>query len=99
MPSAWTLGLLAVSTLAAAAVPDGYAGAAACGACHPAQATRQAMSAHASALFPAPDHPLAGAFGRGGRLSRAPAFQFEFFTVDGALHTRMRDSAEVLEFH
>jgi hypothetical protein len=97
MLSVWTIGFLAVSTLTAAAAPSDYAGAAACTACHAAQASGQTKSAHASALFHAGDHPLAGAFGKGGRFGRPPAYRFEFFSTDGALHARIRDSSDVME--
>ena len=77
--------------LQAAPAAGGFAGTRACAACHPRQAARQNLSAHAGALSRTGTHPLAGAFGRGGNLLRTPAWRFELFQADGALHTRISD--------
>src|SRR6266700_6848041 len=74
-----------------------YAGAKACGACHPAQSTLQALSAHAAALFRALDHPLAASFPIDGGLTRKPNYRFEFFRADGELRTRISDAVDVMD--
>jgi len=90
----WVACLLATSSVAATAP---YAGAKACGGCHPAEATRQALSAHAAALFRASDHPLAGSFPTDGKLTRRPDYRFEFFRAGGELRTRIFDAVDVME--
>ena len=59
VPIALALTALAAS---AAAQQDGYVGSGACGACHAEQLASQSRSAHATALRPAAEHPLAQQF-------------------------------------
>ncbi len=88
------LAALSVTTLGAAAAP--YTGAKACGACHPAQSSRQASSAHASALFRTRDHPLAKSFPVGEKPVRRAAYEFDFFRASGELWTRISDDRNVM---
>ena len=83
----WAAFLAAASSFAA---NTPYAGAKACQACHPAQSVRQALSAHAAALFRAPDHPLAGSFPIDGKLTRKPNYNFEFVRAGGEFRFTLR---------
>src|SRR5579859_1182642 len=74
-----------------------YAGAKACAGCHPAESGRQALSAHAAALFRASEHPLKGSFPVDGKLTRKPNYKFEFFRAGGELRTRILDAANVMD--
>ncbi len=86
---------LAAASSFAANTP--YAGAKACGACHPGQSARQALSAHAAALFRALDHPLAGSFPIDGKLTRKPNYNFEFVRAGGEFRTRIFDAVDVMD--
>jgi hypothetical protein len=88
----WAACLMAASSFAATTP---YAGAKACAACHPAQSARQALSAHAAALFRTPDHPLA--FPIEAKLTRKPNYNFEFFRAGGQFRTRIFDAADVMD--
>jgi hypothetical protein len=90
----WAACFVAVSGFAATTP---YIGAKACGTCHPAQSASQALSAHAAALFRAPEHPLAGSFPIDGKLTRKPNYNFEFFRVGGEIRTRILDAVDVME--
>lgn len=90
----WAACLMAASGFAADAP---YVGAKACGTCHKAQSASQALSAHAAALFRAPEHPLAGSFPLDGKLTRKPNYKFEFFRAAGELRTRILDAVDVME--
>jgi hypothetical protein len=79
------------------AAATGYAGAKICGGCHPAEFASQSSSAHANALFRAPDHPLAAAFAAGAKLTRKPRYRFEFFRPGGELRTRISDGTDVMD--
>jgi hypothetical protein len=74
-----------------------FAAATDCRACHPAESARQALSAHASALYRTAAHPLAGSFPVDGKLNRKPDYRFEFFRSGGELRTRIRDKVDVME--
>jgi len=90
----WVACLLAASSFAATSP---YAGAKACAACHPAQSARQALSAHAAALFRTPEHPLAGSFPTEGKLTRKPNYNFRFLRSGGELRTRIFDAVDVMD--
>ena len=69
---------LALRLFSAAAEPRDYLGARACGACHSEQLQLQTTTGHASALWPAAEHPQAKLFFREGKRTRPPDFVFEF---------------------
>ena len=75
-----------------------YAGADACGKCHPAELQRQSASEHARALYPAARHPLATRFQTTAALRRSPAFDFRFILEPRGLLLRVAsaDQAVVL---
>jgi hypothetical protein len=75
----------------------GYAGATACGGCHPAEFVRQSSSAHAGALYRASDHPLAASLPGGLKLTRKPRYRFEFIRAGGELQTRIFDGVDVMD--
>src|SRR5437016_1434886 len=79
----------------AVAAPHAWAGV--CVSCHPAQSARQAMSAHAAALFRAQDHPLADAFPAGAKLDRSPKYHFQLLRSGGEFRTRLSDSENVMD--
>ena len=101
MTYAWAVGLLAISMLIpplqAAPASGEYAGTPVCEGCHERQAKTQRLSAHAAALFRTRDHPLARSFSGGKELLRAPAWRFTFLDVEGALHTKIFDSRDVMD--
>ena len=90
----WVGCCMAASGLAATTP---FAGSKACRACHPAEWNRQALSAHAAALFRAGDHPLAGSFPVDRKLTRKPNYRFEFFRSGGELRTRISDAVDVMD--
>jgi len=90
----WTASLVAVCGFAATSP---YAGAKACASCHPDYATRQTLSAHASGLFRAADHPLASSFPMGQKLTRKPKYDFRFLQAVGELRTRITDAVDVMD--
>jgi len=71
--------------------PRRYAGAAACGNCHPAQFSQQSASGHARSLVPAQQHPLAARFFPETPLVRKPNFRFEF--TPGKVRVSGKDAA------
>jgi hypothetical protein len=83
--------------LNAAAADSGFAGAAACSACHTKQSAKQASSAHAAALFKASDHPLADSFPIGKTLNRNSGYQFEFLRSGGQFRVRIADQNNVMD--
>src|SRR5437764_11610037 len=66
-----------------AADTSGYAGAAACRKCHPAEYETQSQSAHAKSLSKASDHALARYFAPPEPLFRPPRYRFDFSVRDG----------------
>src|ERR1700730_5152016 len=90
-----TVGCLAGFSALAAINP--YAGASACGGCHPAQSARQGLSAHATALSRAPEHPLASSFPMDGQFNRPPDYRFAFSRTASELRTRILDKVDVMD--
>jgi len=80
----------------ALAAPE-YVGAKVCGGCHRDEAALQSSSAHAHALSRAEDHPLASSLALDSKLSRTPAYRFEFFRTGETLETRIFDGTRVME--
>ena len=89
-----SFGRLVIACLVARGV---FAATAPCSACHPGQAARQTLSAHASALFRASEHPLASSFPMDGTLTRKPDYHFGFSRSGGELRTRIFDTVDVMD--
>ncbi len=70
-----------------------YAGADRCTACHRAQAIVQVLSAHALALSPAAEHPLAKSFSAGHNLTRLGIYEYSF-QAEPALRMSIHDSKD-----
>ncbi len=70
-----------------------YAGADRCTPCHRAQAIQQVSSAHAQALFPAIEHPLAKSFSADHALTRQGVYHYSFQT-EPALRMSVHDSKD-----
>ncbi len=81
--------------ICACAAPS-FTGSRVCAGCHPVQANTQALSAHASALFPARGHPLAPLFPGGPALRRGRAYQFEFVPSPDGPAFRIDDGANLM---
>jgi hypothetical protein len=83
--------------LGAAAAGSSFVGAAACSICHSKEASRQASSAHAAALFKAASHPLADSFPFGQKFHRDPSYQFEVLRSGAELRVRIADQTDVMD--
>jgi hypothetical protein len=70
----------------------GYAGAQACGSCHPAQFAGQSGSGHAQALRRATEHVLAASFTPPEPLQRPPNFHFRFVRTLQGIQAQADDS-------
>jgi len=75
----------------------GFVGAKTCGSCHPTEFARQSPGAHAHALSRAADHPLAASFPLGVRLTRPPAYRFEFSRDGGSFRVRISDGINIMD--
>jgi len=97
----WTACAVAVSNFAgprpAEAAAAQFVGAKVCSRCHPAQFALQTQSAHAGALYPAVDHPLASTFPIGLDLRRSPNYRFEVLRSAGEFRTRIFDATDILD--
>ncbi len=86
---------LALQASVFAADPE-FLGAAACAACHPAQAAAQSESAHARSLSRPSDHRLAASFPTGDLVLTDGPFQYRLAYADQALEVRVSSGADVL---
>jgi hypothetical protein len=89
---------LLLSLGAGAAWAQTYAGAEVCRECHAGEFRTQSASAHARALYPAAQHPLAAQFPTKQPLQRPPAFDFRLMLEPRGLLVRIAtgDQAAVL---
>ena len=74
-----------------------YVGAEICGKCHAARLAGQSASAHAHALAPAAQHPLADSFVPGTALLRPPRFHFQYRRRGAELRVEVSDGKETLD--
>lgn len=96
-PAVVFFGIVALCPGAFGAQKSDYIGAAACGACHPAQFQRQSESAHSRSLYPANKHPLAAAFSPAAQFPREPNFRFRLSADGNGLRVRTVDNKDVID--
>lgn len=93
----WRTVLAALLLAGRVAAAPAFTGASKCATCHPDQAGKQAASAHASALRPAVQHPLAGAFPSGRKLQRGALYGFDFAFRPPSFQVRITDGKDRME--
>ncbi len=86
-----------IASVLSPAAPPQFVGSKACSACHPGIASRQSKSAHAQALFRAPEHPLFAIFPESKTLARKPGYRFQVSRQEGGLRVQIRDSQDRME--
>jgi len=99
MASSRRLVILSLAFLAFSAQlgAQNYVGAQTCGKCHAERLAGQSASAHAHALSPAAQHPLAASFAPKKELLRPPRYHFQFRRIGGELQVAVSDGAKSLD--